>query len=122
MNQVLDIRRLSMLIARHWFENRKAYGLFFLAMTVFLAGWFIFFLVIGNPHLFEQNNQMIIYFAGLFISGCLSSAFLFRDLNNKAKKITYQLLPAATLEKLLCVLFYGVLLFFIGYTLVFYVT
>ncbi|HWB28306.1 MAG TPA: hypothetical protein VG738_22695 [Chitinophagaceae bacterium] len=122
MNQVLDFRRLFMLIARHWFENRKAYGLFFLAIAVFLCGWFIFFLLIGNPHLFDQGSQMIIYFVGLFASGCLSAAFLFRDFSNKAKKITYQLLPAATLEKLVCVLFYGVLIFFVAYTFIFFVT
>lgn len=59
---------------------------------------------------------------GLFISGCLSAAFLIRDFSNKPQKINYLLLPAAAFEKLTCILFYGVFLFFIAYTVIFYAT
>lgn len=122
MHEKLSLKRLYMFTVRHWFQNRKAYGLFFLAITVFLAGWFAFFIMIGNPNLFIGSNQMIIYFAGLFISGCLSAAFLFNDLTTKAKKINYHMFPAAAAEKLLCMLFYGVLLFFACYSSIFYIT
>jgi len=122
MSGSLSFKRLSILTVRHWFENRKAYGLFFLSVAVFLAGWFAFFIMVGNPGLFNSNNQMTIYFAGLFIAGCLSAAFLFNGLSARARKINYYMLPAATLEKLLCILFYGVLLFFVGYSILFYIT
>ena len=122
MSQLLDFRRLYQLLYKNWFENRKAYGLFFLTITAFFIGWFIFILMIGNPYSFSPNNQATLYFGGLFIAGCLSASFIFRDFTTRPRKIHYQLLPAATLEKLLCVLFYGVLIFFAGYTLIFYVT
>ena len=122
MSQLLDFRRLYQLLYKNWFENRKAYGLFFLTIAAFFIGWFIFIIVIGNPYAFSPNNQVTLYFGGLFIAGCLSASFIFRDFTTRPRKIHYQLLPAATLEKLLCVLFYGVLIFFAAYTLIFYVT
>jgi len=122
MSQLLNFKRLYQLLYKTWFENRKAYGLFFLAITAFFIGWFIFILMIGNPYAFSPNNQASLYFGGLFIAGCLSASFIFRDFTTRPRKIHYQLLPAATLEKLLGVLFYGVLIFFAAYTLIFYVT
>jgi len=122
MNQLLDFRRLYRLLHKNWFESRKAYGLFFLTIAAFFTGWFIFIIMIGNPYAFSPANQVTLYFGGLFIAGCLSASFIFRDFTTRPRKIHYQLLPAATLEKLLCVLFYGVLIFFSAYTLIFYVT
>lgn len=122
MSQLLEFRRFYLLLCKHWFENRKAYGLFFLTIVAFFAGWFAFILMIGNPYSFGVNNQATFYFGGLFIAGCLSGSLLFRDFSSRPKKINFHLLPAATLEKLMCVLFYGVVIFFIGYTLIFYAT
>lgn len=122
MSQLLDFRRLYQLLRKNWFESRKAYALFFLTIAAFFIGWFIFILLIGNPYAFSANNQVTLYFGGLFIAGCLSASFIFRDFTTRPRKIHYQLLPAATLEKLLSVLFYGVLIFFAGYTLIFYAT
>ncbi len=122
MSETLDFRRLYLLLSKHWFENRKAYSLFFLCIAAFLIGWFFFMLMISSPYGLSQDNQASIYFAGLFIAGCISASLLFRDFYARPRKINYFLLPAATLEKLLCALFYGVLIFFIAYTLIFYLT
>ena len=121
MGQMLNIKRLYLLLGKQWFENRKAYVLFFAAVIALLWGWFLFFLMAGSPYLFDQGNQASIYFAGLFIAGFLSSSFLFADFSSKSKKINYHMLPAAALEKLFCALFYGVLIFFIVYTALFYI-
>ncbi len=121
MGQMLNIKRLYLLLGKQWFENRKAYMLFFAAVIALLSGWLLFFLMAGSPYLFDQGNQASIYFAGLFIAGFLSSSFLFADFSSKSKKINYHMLPAAALEKLLCALFYGVLIFFIVYTALFYI-
>ena len=122
MGQLLDFRRFYLLLCKQWFENRKSYGLFFLTIAAFFIGWFAFTLMIGNPRSFGASNQATIYFAGLFIAGCLSASFLIRDFTSKPRQINFHALPAAALEKLLCVLFYGVLIFFIGYNIIFYVT
>lgn len=122
MSETLSLKRLYTFTVRHWFENRKQYGLFLLALVVLLAGWFAFLIITGNPNLFNGQNQMVVYFTGLLISGCLSAAFIFSNLSTKAKRINYYMLPASAVEKLLCVLFYGVLLFFLCYSVVFYIT
>ncbi len=110
------------MLCKQWFENRKAYLFFFLAIAAALTGWFVFFIMAGSPYLFAQDNQMMVYFAGLFVAGCLSSSNLFSDFSTKPRKINFCLLPASALEKLLCALFYGVLVFFIIYTAIFYLT
>lgn len=122
MFKTINAKRLYLLAIKQWFENRKAYMLFFLAITALLSGWFIFFLMAGSPYLFAQDNQLVIYFGGLFVAGCLSASFLFNDFIAKPRKINFHLLPAAAIEKLLCALFYGVLVFFIAYTAIFYLT
>jgi len=122
MSQLFKLRRFYLLLGKHWFENRKAYLLFLVTIAAFFTGWFAFTLMIGNPYSFGPYNQSMLYFGGLFIAGCLSASLAFRDFATKPKKINYLVLPAAIAEKLLCVLFYGVLIFFVAYTLIFYVT
>jgi len=123
MTEVLNLRRLFILISRHWLENRKAYLLFFLSIGVFLMGWFSFLLlVVRKLSLFDESGQATIYFFGLFMAGCLSASFLFQDFSSKPKTSNYLMLPASALEKLLCVLFYGVIIFFLGYSIMFYLT
>lgn len=122
MSDTLSLKRLYMFTARHWFENRKQYVLFLLALSVLMAGWFAFLIITGNPDLFNGENQMVIYFGGLFVAGCLSAAFILNGLSAKAKRINYYMVPASAAEKLICVLFYGVLLFFLCYSVIFYIT
>lgn len=120
---LLEFKRLRLLTGRHWLENRKTYLLFFLALAAFLSGWFSFVLaVVQQARLFNLSNQVTIYFFGLFISGILSASFLFQDFSGKARTINYLMIPASSLEKLFCLIFYGVILFFIGYNVVFYLT
>jgi hypothetical protein len=69
----------------------------------------------------DFGTQTGTYFVGLFIVGCLYASTLFSDLASKPKGINYLSLPASQLEKTLCALFYGVIIFFVAYTIVFYV-
>ena len=64
--------------------------------------------------------QLSAYFVGLFFIGCLYGSQVFSALNRKREAIQYLMVPASILEKLLCGLFFGVVLFFIAYTLLFY--
>ena len=98
MNASFNLRRLYLLINRQWLENRKSYGFFFLAVCIFLIGWFCFFLMIDKPSLLDYSNQLSLYFAGLFIAGCLSANFLFQDFSAKPRKFNYLLLPASALS------------------------
>ena len=109
-----------MLVARHWVENRKRYGLGLLAMGGLLVTWFGFIMSVERfvPH--DQFDQYAAYYCGLYFVGCLYASTIFSDLGSKAQGIEWLSLPASHLEKLLCAIFFCVLLFFISYTLLFY--
>jgi hypothetical protein len=120
MEQNINFRRLAMLFSLFWAENRKALLLLLLAVGSFLAVWLSVYTAFRNPILFSERFQIAYYFVGLFLSGCLCANFLFADLRDKAKSIAYLLIPASALEKLLSTLLYGVVVYFVGYTLIFY--
>jgi len=121
MNQTFDFGRWWMLVAGHWAENRKRYLLALLAMGGMLAAWYGFLLAIdkfGPLNLFLQYTA---YYCGLYIIGCLYASTIFAELGGKARAIQYLSIPASHLEKLLCGILFGVVLFFLAYTLIFYI-
>jgi|KBSMisStaDraftv2_1062788.scaffolds.fasta_scaffold00978_18 hypothetical protein len=123
MQEVLSFKRLINVLGKNWYEYRKPYLLFFLSVTIFMAGWFIFSLVVfRNQMHMSPGDQAAIYFMGLYVSGCLSASFLFQDFSSKARAFNFLSLPASALEKLCCILFYGVLIFFIVYTAIYFLT
>src|SRR5882762_6613601 len=120
MNQTFEFNRWRMLVAGHWAENRKRYLLSVLAMGGLLAAWYSFLMVIdkfGPLNLFLQYSA---YYCGLYFIGCLYASTIFAELSSKSRAIQYLSLPASHLEKLLCALFFGVVLFFLAFTLVYY--
>ena len=120
MNQSFELSRWLMLVSKHWSENRKKYTLSLIAMAGLLLVWFVFALVMERARPIDDNIQFATYYFGLFLVGCLYASMLFADLSSKSKGINYLAIPASHLEKLLCTLFYGVIVFFISYTLIFY--
>jgi hypothetical protein len=120
MNQAFSFNRWSLLIVKHWSENRKKYLLALLAITGILLIWFLFNIVMEGYRPMSSGTQIGTYFAGLFIIGCLYGSTLFSELASKSKGTNYLSLPASQLEKTLCALLYGVVIFFITYSLVFY--
>lgn len=119
-SEVFHVERWQMLLLRHWAENGKRYLLFILALAGILLTWYSFLLMVDSWSLIDASTQFATYFFGLYVAGCLYAGSLFSDLCVKREGIAFLALPASQLEKLLCVLFYGVLVFFVAYTLVFY--
>jgi len=119
-SDTFSFHRWRLLVAKHWSENYRRYLLFLLAIGGLLLAWFSFILMISQLTLVDTFMQFSAYFAGLYLVGCFYASWLFADLNSSQGGIGFLALPASHLEKLLCALFFGVLLFFIGYTLVFY--
>ncbi|MDO6435377.1 hypothetical protein Q4E93_32475 [Flavitalea sp. BT771] len=120
MNQTFDFGRWWMLVGGHWAENRKRYLLALLAMGGLLMAWYGFLLAIdkfGPLNLFLQYTA---YHCGLYVVGCLYASTIFAELGSKARAIQYLSIPASHLEKLMCGILFGVVLFFLAYTLVFY--
>ena len=119
MNQSFDAGRWWLLVGKHWAENRKKYLLSLTAMAGLLLLWFIVKLATGGRTP-DSEIQLTTYYAGLFIVGCLYASMLFADLGSKTRGSNYLVVPASQLEKLLCTLFYGVIVFFVCYTAIFY--
>jgi len=121
MNQAFSFNRWLLLVAKHWSENRKKYSLGILAITGIILIWFFFNIMMERYRPMAFGTQVGTYFVGLFIVGCLYASTLFSDLASKPKGINYLSLPASQLEKTLCSLLYGAILFFAVYTVVFYI-
>lgn len=115
-----QLRRFLLLVSRHWAENRKKYGLFLLAMFGILVVWLSFILAFSNLTLLDVTMQFVTYYVGLYLTGCIYASTLFSELSSKRDGANFLMLPASQLEKLLCVLLFGVLFFFITYTFLFY--
>jgi hypothetical protein len=120
MNQTFSFNRWSMLVSKHWVENRRRYLLSLLAIAGLMIAWYCFILTMDAIDPLGVFFQYITYYGGLYFVGCLYASMLFADLQSKTAGIGWLSLPASTVEKLLCALLFGVFLFFIAYTLVFY--
>jgi hypothetical protein len=106
--------------SKFWFENRKAYFLYLLALAGLLFVWQSIFLAFRNPNLFSERTQLSQYIVLLYFAGCLSANYLFTDLREKPKSIAYLLTPVSAVEKLLVTLFFGIPVFFVGFNVAFY--
>jgi hypothetical protein len=120
MNEVFDLNRWMLLVGKHWNENKKKYLLSLVAMAALFIIWFSFMMMVERYHPMHEDLQATSYFVGLFLVGCLFGSMLFADFAIGPKAIHHLSVPASALEKLLCALFYGILLFYISYTLIFY--
>lgn len=107
-------------MSRHWAENRRRYLLALPAMGGLLTAWYFFLLIMNGYRPLNNILQYMAYYFGLYIVGCLYASTLFSELGSKAECINYLSVPASQLEKLLCSLFFGVLLFFIAFNLIYY--
>lgn len=112
--------RWGVLVSKHWVENRKRYGLAILGIGGLLLAWFSFILTMDKLAPMNVIYQYATYFTGLYITGSLFASTLFAELGSKRDGIGFLALPASHLEKLLCALLFGILLFFVVYTLLFY--
>jgi hypothetical protein len=121
MNQSFDINRWWLLVGKHWSENRKKYTLSLIAMAGLLLVWYVFVLITASYRGINTQIQTGTYYFGLFLAGCFYASILFADLGSKTRGLNYLVTPASQFEKLLCSLFYGVVVFFACYTAIFYV-
>jgi hypothetical protein len=121
MNQTFNFNRWWLLVARHWIENRKRYLLSLIVIPGLMLGWFGFILLNKNYNPLPTNIQFISYEGGLFIVGCFYASMIFSDLGSTPRGVNFLTVPASHLEKLVCAIFYAVLLFFVIYTISFYI-
>ena len=120
MNQFFNLHRFSLLVAKHWADNKKRYVLSVLAFIGLLVGWYTFTILIDSRFPMGQGLQMVTFFFSLFTVGSFYASQYFRDLGSRSKGINFLLVPASAFEKALCSLLYTVVLFFVVFTLSFY--
>lgn len=122
MNQTFNFQRWSLLVAKHWAENSKRYLMSLAAMMGLLFMWFVFVMYTDQSNPMAEGLQHVTYYFSLLLVGPFYASQFFKEIHSKTKGINYLLLPASTLEKFLCGLFYSVILFFVVFTLMFYLT
>jgi hypothetical protein len=109
-----------MLVAGHWAENRKRYLLALLAMGGLLTAWYGLLLSMDQFGPLNLFLQYATYYIGIYFVGCFYASTIFAELGNRSRAIQYLSIPASHLEKLLCGILFGVVFFFLAYTVVFY--
>ena len=121
MNQFFSFKRFSLLVSKHWADNKKRYVLSVLAFIGLLTTWFVFTILTGFDQIpMGREVQTITFYFSLFAVGTFYSSQYFNDLGSRAKGINFLLVPASTFEKLLCSLLYTVVLFFVVFTATYY--
>jgi hypothetical protein len=120
MNQFFSFNRFSLLVSKHWADNKKRYLLSVIAFIGLLLAWFVFTLLVDSGAPMGKGLQMVTFFFSLFAVGSFYASQYFRDLGSRARGINFLLVPASAFEKILCALLYTVVLFFIVFTSVFY--
>ncbi len=120
MNAVFDLKRWFLYMGKHWNENKRRYLLSLAAVGGLLILWYSFLMIVNPDNPMGLRIQVVTFYVGLFLTGCLFASMIFNDLSDGPKAIHYLLTPAYSLEKLLTTIVFGVILFFISYTAVFY--
>jgi hypothetical protein len=119
MNQVFSFQRFTLVVAKHWAENKRRYVLSVLAFIGLLSLWFLFLLFFIQRS-FDEDKQIGTYLFSLYLGGAIYASQYFRDLGSRPRAINYLMTPASTAEKVLCSLLYTLVLFFVVCTVAFY--
>lgn len=120
MNQTFHFQRWSLLVAKHWAENRKRYLLSIAAFIGLLFIWYLFVGVSDPSNPYAPGLQYVTYWFALFIVGPFYASQYFRDLGSRSKGINFLMTPASVFEKFLCAWLYALVLFFLVFTAAFY--
>lgn len=119
MNNTLSFPRLLQVMRKHWIENLSFYGMAILAVVGILSLVLAMF-VLTSGNYYQEDGLYIIYLIGLFIIGCILASVAFGMLGDKAKGGFWLSLPASHLEKLITVVFFTTVVFFVVYSACFF--
>ena len=111
MNNSFSFTRLWRLILKQGMENARFYLLYGMA-SLGIAGLLIgFWLTIKSRNEYYEEHFYSYMLLALFLCGTLFANLQFESLSKKARGIAWLSFPASHLEKLLCALFYTVIVF-----------
>jgi hypothetical protein len=118
MTASFSFSRLVQLIRKQWVENARLYIYSVLALLGML-GLVTILWVLSDANTYSEDSLYIIFVFGLFIAGTVFAAMSFSMLGNKEKGTYWLSFPASHLEKLICMIFYNVIVFTVVYLLCF---
>ena len=121
MNQTFSFQRFSLLVGQHWAENRKKYLLSVVAFISLIFVWYIFVMLTDSSDPLGGNLQHITYYFSLFLVGPFYASQFFKDLSSRTRGTNYLMVPASTLEKTLCSIFFVIVFFVVVFTAAFYI-
>lgn len=121
MNSEFSFVRLFGLIRKQWIENKKFYTLGSLALLGLMAISMIIFWVLMDGDNYMEAFAYNLYVIGLILAGLIYGSISFSILGSKEKGQYWLSFPASHTEKLITTIFFNVILFFIVYTLCFFV-
>ena len=108
MKDTFNMNRFWLLVRRQWTENKKVY----------LLLWSVISLSLMVLAVFSENTDLGGLYLLLFCSGgCVMTTTLFSRWPDFGHSSFFLLLPASSVEKFLCGLFYGLILYIPFYSL-----
>ncbi len=119
MTANFSLKRLSLLIAKQWVENRRLYLMSALALMGILGAAFALWLSMAGVR-YEEASLYVMAMVGLFITGAIFASTSFNMLNSKDTGIYWISFPASHLEKFLVTIFFNVVVFTSVYISCFY--
>jgi hypothetical protein len=119
MTTTFSFPRLLQLVRKQWIENSRLY-LFSVLALLGMLGIIMIFWVISDGRHYSEDSLYVIFLFGLYIAGTVFASMSFSMLGNKEKGTYWLAFPASHLEKLLCMIFYNVIVFTIIYCACFF--
>src|SRR5215213_10202634 len=120
MNQTFSFQRWSLLVAKHWAENRRRYLLSIVAFMSLIMVWYVFVMLTDSSHPMADGIQWATFYFCLAVVGPFYASQFFKSLGSKSKAVDYLMVPASALEKTMVGIFYAVILFPIVFIVSFY--
>lgn len=119
MTTTFSFSRLLQLIRKQWIENSRLYLFSVLALLGMLGLIMIFWIISDGQH-YSEDSLYIIFIFGLFVAGAVFASMSFSMLGHREKGTYWLAFPASHLEKLLCMIFYNVIVFTLVYSACFF--
>ncbi len=136
MSDTLNIARLTLLLKNHIVEHKQKY--LYYAIGMFFIGLIVNVIVLSTTTFGARYDELIngtldiattkwetmqtvFYIGGLYIFGGIFSCTSFVNFSNKGEGIFYLIKPASQLEKWLTEVIVHIFLFWLAYTLLFYI-
>jgi len=114
MQNIFSFKRFWLLVYKHWNEFRTKLLISIIVMLIAAIFGTIILTFRNQDLMFNIFSNFLVLFGGIY------TAMFFKDWSYKARSVSFVVLPASALEKILLVLFYAVVVFVPLFTLIYF--